>query len=178
MLAGGLAAVALSLFGTAACTSLTGGSPTINAGDAPVYRASITASESASVASSSARESERLESLTTAAVHTVCESLSTSSADAVDTVNTYVRTANNGGDLNATRGPAAEALNDSADLVAADINDTVPQQLKEALNSWVESARSAATAIAANAGPDQFNDVINRVNDARSNALNLCDASY
>ena len=69
---------------------MTSGSGTVDAADAPAYRASVSASVAESAASSSARESERQASLTTEAIHTACEALSTSSADAVDTVNAYV----------------------------------------------------------------------------------------
>lgn len=166
------------LMGIVACTAVTGGTPEIKAGDGPVYRASASASAAESAASSSARESERLESQTVQAVHTVCEALSTSSADAVDAVNAYVRATNTRGDIVGTQAPAADALNRSADVVSGGMNDSVPPQLQQVLTAWIESARAAASAVSSNAGPDDFNKAINQVNDARTKALNLCDASY
>ena len=69
------------------CTSVTQGTATIDRADAPMYRASVSASieESATVparASPSGRSS-----LTKEAVHTSCDALSSSSVDAVDAVN-------------------------------------------------------------------------------------------
>ena len=52
------------------CTSVTDGDAAVAEGDAPLYRASVSASIEESAASSSARESERQESLTTEAIHT------------------------------------------------------------------------------------------------------------
>ena len=109
-----------------ACTTMTGGSARVDRADAPAYRTSMSSSVAESAATSSMRESERQESLTTEAIHTACETLSTSSADAIDTVNTFVDAVNGEGDPVATEGPAADSLNHSADLVAADINDAVP----------------------------------------------------
>ena len=76
------------------CSTVTEGTPTVNGRDAPAYRTSVSASLAESAASSSARESERQASLTTEAVHTACEALSTSSADAIDAVNAYVEAFN------------------------------------------------------------------------------------
>lgn len=161
-----------------ACTTITGGTARVDAGAAPVYRTSVSVSVSESAASSSMRESERQQSMTTQAIHTACETLSTSSAEAVDTVNAYVDAANGRGDPLATEAPAADALNRSADLVTADLNDTVPQEIHDALTAWVDAARETADAVATKLPPDQFNDAVNKLNDARSHALDLCDATY
>ncbi|CAN5283941.1 hypothetical protein BH11ACT7_BH11ACT7_36120 [soil metagenome] len=160
------------------CSSVTGGSATIDTADAPAYRASVSASAEASAATSSARESERQESLTTEAVHTACEAMSTSSADAIDGLNVYVDSMNAGTDGIATEGPAAEALNRSADLVLADINETLPLDISDALNAWVDAARATATAVLARVPAGEFNDAVSRLNDSRAIALNLCDAAY
>ena len=136
-------------------------------------------SSSQSAASSAARESERQASLTTQAVHTTCETLSTTSADAIDAVNAYVDAYNDeGGDLTATEGPAVDALNQSADAVESSISEIVPPELEEAFLAWAEGSRTAAEAIAAQAGPDEFNAIIDELNNARSRALTLCDATY
>ena len=87
-----------------ACTTVTGGSGKVDTADAPAYRTSMSSSVAESAASSSMRESERQQSLTTEAIHTACETLSTSSADAVDNVNAYVDAVNGKGDPVATEG--------------------------------------------------------------------------
>jgi hypothetical protein len=170
------AAVIMGVLG--ACTTVTGGSGKVDAADAPAYRTSMSSSVAESAASSSVRESERQQSLTTEAIHTACETLSTSSADAVDSVNAYVDAVNGKGDPVATGGPAVDALNHSADLVTADINDAVPQDIRDALSAWSDSARGAAAAVSGHVPPDQFNAAVDRLNESRSRALDLCDATY
>jgi len=176
LLVGSAAAV---MAGVVGCTSVTGGQAGVNAGDAPAYRTSGSVSMSESAASSSVRESERQASLTTQAMHDTCETLSTSSADAIEAVNAYVSAFNSGGaDLAATEGPAVDSLNKSADAVAASVTDVIPAELKAAFKDWVDGARATASAILAHAGPGEFNTTIQALNDTRSNALSLCDATY
>ena len=171
-----LATMALVIVG---CNSVTSGSPTVNRADAPVYRASVSASITESAESSSSRESERQASLSTQAVHTSCEALSSSSVDAVTAVNNYVDAFNrNAADAGAKAGPATDALNHSADLVARSVTDTLSPDLRDALNAWVDAARGLATAIAGNYGADDFNAAITKLNDTKTAALNLCDAAY
>jgi len=173
---GSLAAMAMIIVG---CSSVTSGTPTVDRADAPVYRASVSASIEESAASSSSRESERQESLTTQAIHTSCEALSTSSVDAVTAVNNYVDAFNqNAADVSAKAAPAIDALNHSADLVARSVSDPLAPDLRDALNAWVDAARGVATAIAGNYGPDEFNTAITKLNDTKTTALNLCDAAY
>jgi hypothetical protein len=173
---GSLAAVAMIIVG---CNSVTEGTAKVDAAEAPIYRASVSASIEESAASSSARESERQESLTTQAIHSSCEALSSSSVDAITAVNNYVDAFNqNAADVGAQAGPAIDALNHSADLVARSVSDPLTPELKDALNGWVDAARGVATAIAGNYGPDEFNVAITRLNDSKTTALNLCDASY
>src|SRR6185312_14746797 len=124
------------------CTSVTQGSPMIDKADAPVYRASVSASSEESAASSSSRESQRQASLTTQAVHTSCEALSSSSVDAITAVNNYVDVFNqNAAGAAASAGPAVDALNHSADVVAGSLSDALQPELRDALNSWVDAAR-------------------------------------
>lgn len=176
LVVGTLAALAMVIVG---CSSVTGGTATVDAGEAPVYRASVSASIEESAASSSSRESERQESLTTEAIHTSCETLSSSSVDAITAVNDYVDAFNqSAADVPAKAGPAIDALNHSADLVARSVSDPLTPELKDALNAWVDAARGVATAISGNYGPDEFNTAITRLNDTKTTALNLCDASY
>ncbi|WP_235009708.1 hypothetical protein [Mycobacterium sp. 3519A] len=161
------------------CTSVTRGSVQIDRADAPVYRASVSASIEESASSSSARESERQASLTTQAIHTSCEALSSSSVDAITAVNNYVDAFNrNAADATAKAQPAVDALNHSADVVAGSLSDALAPNLRDALNAWVDAARGLAAAIAGNYGPDEFNAAITKLNDTKTTALNLCDAAY
>jgi hypothetical protein len=171
-----LAATAMIIVG---CTSVTKGIPSIDKADAPVYRASVSASIAASAESSSSRESERQASLTTQAIHRSCEALSSSSVEAITAVNNYVDAFNqSAADAGAKAGPAIDALNHSADLVARSVSDTLAPNLRDALNAWVDAARGLATAIAGNYGPNEFNAAITKLNDTKTTALNMCDAAY
>ena len=173
---GTMAAVAMIIVG---CTSVTKGSPTVDRADAPVYKASVSASIEESAASSSAKESSRQASMTTQAIHTSCEALSTSSVDAVTAVNNYVDAFNRSApDVAAKATPAIDALNHSADVVARSISDPLAPDLRDALNAWVDSSRGVATAIAGNYGPEQFNAAITTLNDTKTTALNMCDRAY
>jgi hypothetical protein len=173
---GGLATAAMVIVG---CTSVTQGSAGIDRADAPVYRASVSASIAESAESSSSRESERQTSLSTQAVHSSCEALSSSSVDAITAVNNYVDAFNrNAADAAAKATPAIDELNHSADLVAGTMSDALSSNLRDALNAWVDAARGLATAIAGNYGPDEFNAAISKLNDTKTTALNLCDAAY
>lgn len=173
---GYVAAAAMVVVG---CSSVTEGTAKVDTADAPAYRASVSASIEESAASSSARESERQASLTTEAIHSSCGTLSSSSVDAITAVNAYVDAFNaSAADADVKAGPAIDALNQSADLVARSVTDPLPPELRDALNGWVDAARGVATAIAGNYGPDEFNVAITRLNDTKTSALNLCDASY
>jgi cytoskeletal protein RodZ len=170
-----LAAVAMVIVG---CTSVTSGTVTVDKADAPLYRASVSASAAESAESSSSKESERQESVTTSAIHTSCEALSSTSVDAITAVNDYVGTYNENGDVAAAAGPAADALNQSADTVERSLTDPLGPDLRNALTEWVSAARAVATAISADVGPDAFNDGVGRLNDAKSAALDMCDKAY
>lgn len=173
---GSIAAAAMIIVG---CTSVTTGSGQVDREEAPVYRASVSASIEESIAQSSARESKRQESLTTAAIHTSCEDLSSSSVDAINAVNAYVDAVNEDtAEVGVRAGPAVDALNVSANLVSSGISDVLSPELRDALNAWVGAARDVAGAITRDAGPDDFNAAVNRLNDSREVALELCDASY
>lgn len=166
------------MLGVAGCTSIVTGDASVDAADVPAYRTSVSVSQSAASVTSSVRESQRQASVTTQAVRTVCETLSTSSAEAVKTVNAYVAAVNSGGDIAATVDPAREALNSSAGRVSAEINDTLPAELRDALTAWADASRAAGEVLAGPAGPAEFNSAIDRVNTTRTRALNLCDTAY
>ena len=173
---GTVAALSMIVVG---CTNVTDGEGAVADGEAPLYRASVTASVEESAASSSARESERQASLSVEAVSTSCEAMSSSSAEAVGAVNTYVDAINtNPAEILRTSGPAVDALNHSADLVAGSISDPLEPALRDALNSWIDAARGVATAIAGNYPIDDFNAAIAALNDAKTTALDRCDERY
>ena len=169
--------VATVLIAVVGCTTVTDGSPGADKAIAPAYRASVSASVSASVATSSIRESRRQQSLTTQAVVQVCESFVASSKEAVDRVNDFVAAYNRGGDTSGAEQPAIDALNHSADAVEGDNNGPLSQQLREALNAYNDAARDVANAIRAHAGIDQFNQRVNQLNDAKTEAVKRCRAS-
>jgi hypothetical protein len=161
------------------CQSVTQGGARVDAADPPVYRASVSASSEEAAASSSARESERQSSVSTEAVHTACEALSSTSVDAIAALNGYVGAYNdNAADVVAKAGPAIDAMNRSADLVAGSISDPLAPELKAALTGWVDAARAIAAAVASDAGMDDFNAAVGRLNDSQTAALGLCDAAY
>ena len=173
---GAVAALAMVVVG---CTNVTEGAAAAPEGEAPLYRASVSASLEESAASSSARESQRQASMTTAAVHTSCEAMSSSSADAIKAVNAYVEQFNTDpGGVSSSAQAAVDALNQSADLVASSVSDTLPPPLRDALTGWVDAARGVATAIAGNYPTDDFNTAIGRLNDSKAAALDRCDAAY
>jgi len=112
-------------------------------------------------------------------VHSSCETLSNTSADAIDAVNAYVSAFNEkGGDVANTEGPAVDGLNQSAEAVTGSVSDVMPQELRDAFAAWVSGAQAAADAINNQASPSEFNQIIGELNDARSAALSLCDATY
>ena len=176
-LAAGCAATLMMI--AVGCQSVTQGDATVDAADPPVYRASVSLSSEESAASSSSRESARQSSLTTEAVHTACEALSSTSVDAIAALNAYVAAYNdNAPDVVAKAVPAVEALNRSADLVAGGISDPLSPELKAALTGWVEASRALARAVSSDAGMDEFNAAVGRLNDSQGAALRLCDAAY
>ena len=77
-----------------------------------------------------------------------------------------------------TEGPAVDALIQSAEVVEGSVNDASPPELRDAFSAWVDGARLAAEAISRQASPKEFNQIIDELNDARSTALGLCDATY
>lgn len=169
--AGGVAAVVMGVVG---CTSIVGGNPQADSSEAPAYRSSVSASASASEATSSIRETQRQQSMTTQAVRGACGRFASSSSDAVDTVNKYVEAFNSGGDISGTAGPAVEALNHSADEVAGAVNDKLSAELKDAFNTYVEAARGVANAISTKAPVSVYNARKDELNRAREKGIQLC----
>jgi hypothetical protein len=175
---GCLAAASMGLVNVlVACTAMTNGTATPDTRIAPSYRSSVSVSVSASKVTSSSRESSRQQSVTTAAVRTVCDSFGTTSKDAIAKSNQYVEAANAGRATGPFESPAIDSLNNSATTVAGGVNDMLSQQLKDALNSWVDAARAVANAIATHAATSEFNRRVNQLNDTKTNANKQCMAA-
>ena len=170
--------VAAVLMGIVGCTTVTSGTAGPDTKVAPAYRQSVSASVSASAATSSVRESQRQQSLTTKAVHTACDSLATSSKDAIDKVNIFVGAFNAGRNTGPTEGPAIDALNNSASTVSNSFNDALSSQLKDAFNAYVDAAHDVANAIGTHAATGEFNRRVDRLNKTKTAALKLCLASF
>ncbi|WP_374025593.1 hypothetical protein [Mycobacterium sp. HNNTM2301] len=173
-----LGCIAATLMGIVGCTTVTNGTATPDTQVAPAYRQSVSASVSASSATSRVRESQRQQSLTTRAVRTSCDNLATTSKDAIDKVNIFVGAFNAGRNTGPTEGPAIDALNNSADTVGNSFNDALSQQLKDAFNTYIDAARGVANAIGTHAATGEFNRRVDRLNDAKTKALKLCLASF
>ncbi|OQZ96584.1 hypothetical protein [Mycolicibacter arupensis] len=171
--AGVAAALAMGVVG---CTSIIGGTPEADTSEAPAYRSSVSASISASEATSSIRETQRQQSMTTQAVRGACGRFASSSSDAVDVVNKYVEAFNHGGDVSGTAGPAVEALNHSADEVVAAINEKLSPDLTDAFNTYAQAARGVATAISSKAPVSVYNARKDELNRARDKGMQLCKA--
>ncbi len=170
--------IAAALMGIVGCTTVTNGTATPDTKVAPAYRQSVSASVSASSATSSVRESQRQQSLTTRAVRTSCDSLATTSKDAIDKVNAFVGAFNAGRNTGPTEGPAITALNDSATTVSNSFSDALSPQLKDAFNAYTDAARAVANAIGTHAPTPEFNRRVDQLNDTKTKALKLCLASF
>ena len=169
--------MATILIAIVGCTSVTDGEPTVDNAIAPAYRVSVSASVSASAATSSLQETRRQQSLTTQAVVRACRSFATTSKDAVDKVNDFVAAYNQGGDTTANEGPAIDTLNHSADLVEADSGGPLSDDLHHALNAYADAARDLAAALRSHGDMGAFNQRVNQFNDTKSEAVKLCRAS-
>jgi hypothetical protein len=175
---GCVAAVLMGLINVVVgCTTITEGTATVDTAVAPAYRASVSASVSASSATSRIRESQRQQSLTTRAVRAACESLATTGKDATDKVNEFVGAFNEGRDTAPTEGPAIDALNNSADAVAGSLSNALSSELRGALNAYADAARAVANAIGAHASASEFNRRVDRFNDTKTKAVRLCIAA-
>lgn len=170
---GGGAALAMGVVG---CTSIIGGTAAVDTLAAPVYRSSVSASVSASVATSSIRETQRQQSLTTQAVRGACGKFAETSSDAIDIVNKYVEAFNSGGDIGATTGPAVDALNRSADTASAAINDSMTAELRDTFNTYIDAARGVASAISGKSPVSVYNSRKDQLNKARAKGIQLCRA--
>ncbi|MBV8861835.1 MAG: hypothetical protein JO082_05820 [Mycobacterium sp.] len=172
-----LGCTATILMAIVGCTTVTEGMPTVDTAIAPAYRTSVSLSISESAATSSIRETQHQRSLTTRAILTACESFISSSKDAVNKVNDFVEAYNAGGDTTSAEGPAIDALNHSADVVAGSISGPLSQDLREQLTAYSDAARQVADAIRMHAATGDFNQRVNQLNDTKTKAVKLCLAS-
>lgn len=169
--------VAVLLIGIVGCTVHTNGTPKANSSLAPAYRSSVSMSVSASVATSSLRESQHQQSLTTQAIRSACDGLATTSKDAIDKVNLFVAAYNGGRNTGPTEGPAIDALNNSANTVEGSLSSPLKPEMADAFRNYVDASRGVANAIATHAGTAEFNRRVDRLNDAKTKALKLCMAT-
>lgn len=167
---------AAATIGVVGCTSIIGGTATVDTEAAPAYRASVSESVSASAATSSLRESQRQQSLTTQAVRGACGKFASTSTDAIETVNKYVDAFNSGGDVSATAGPAVDSLNHSADEVSAAINEQMSAELRDTFSTYIDAARGVANAISTKAPVSVYNSRKDQLNKIRDKGMQLCRA--
>jgi hypothetical protein len=165
-----LGCVAAVVMGIVGCTSIISGTATVDSADVPVYRASV----SASIATSSSRESQRQKSLTRQAVRSACVKFAKTSEEAVTATNDWVEAVNKGADPNAVSGPAVDALNRSADEVVGAINKAMSSQLRAAFNDYASAARSVADAIGKHASISVYNARKDHLNEVKGKAFDLC----
>lgn len=168
---GSFAVVAIGIVG---CTKVVNGNGAADASVAPAYRSSVSMSVSASSVTSSVRESQRQQSVTTRAMRTSCDALATTSKDAIDKVNLFVAAYNGGKNTGPTEGPAIDALNASATAVENSYSDVLPAQMRDAFNTYNDAARQVANAIGTHASTGEFNKRVDRLNDAKTKALKMC----
>ncbi|UGT93202.1 hypothetical protein [Mycobacterium ostraviense] len=170
--------IAVLLMAILGCTSVTEGTATPDTKVAPAYRSSVSVSVSASSATSSIRESQRQQSLTTKAIRSSCDTLATTSKDAIDKVNAFVAAFNAGRSTGPTEGPAIEALNNSASSVTGSLSDALSRQMRDALNAYADAALAVANAIGTHAPTGEFNRRVDQLNDTKTKALKMCMASF
>ncbi|MDP7701382.1 MULTISPECIES: hypothetical protein [unclassified Mycobacterium] len=169
-----LGSVAVVAIGIVGCTKVTEGTGAPDTNVAPAYRSSVSASVSASSVTSSVRESQRIASVTTRAIRTSCDTLATTSKEAIDKVNAFVAAFNGGKNTGPAEGPAIDALNASASAVENSYSDALPGQMRDAMNTYNDAARQVANAIGTHASTGEFNRRVDRLNDAKTKALKMC----
>lgn len=172
-----LGCIATGLLVIVGCTTVTEGTSTVDTGLAQAYRASVSASVSASSATSRIRESQRQVTLTKRAIHDACLSFVTSAKEAIDKLNAYVDSLNRGASSAPTEGPAKDSLNHSAELVVGSLSDALSGELREALTAYADAARSAARAVVPNPAPSALNSAIDQLNDTMTKAKQSCRAA-
>ena len=110
------------------------------------------------------------QSLTTEAVHTACEALSSSSVDSINAVNDYVdgvqlecrRRGGQGGTGRRRAQPQRRSGRRRASTIRC------RRELRDALNAWVDAARGVANAIAGTTGPTSSTPRSTKLNDVKT----------
>ncbi len=156
--------------GVVGCTSIVTGKATVDNAAVPEYRASV----SASIATSSSRESQRQRASTTKAVRGACVTFAKSSEEAVTATNDWVEAFNKGGDVAAVSGQAVEALNHSADEVSGAINKAMPAGMKSAFKEYASAAKAVADAISKHSPVSVYNARKDHLNDVKDKGFKLC----
>lgn len=169
-----LGSIALVAIGIVGCTKITDGNGVADSSVAPAYRTSVSESLSESAVTSSMKESQRLQSVTTRAMRTSCEALANTSKEAIDKVNAFVAAFNAGKNTGPTEKPAIDALNASATAVENSYSDALPGSMREAFNAYNDAARQVANAIGTHAATGEFNRRVDRLNDTKTKALKMC----
>jgi hypothetical protein len=173
-----LGCIAVVSMAIVACTNVTGGKAGPDTAAAPAYRSSVSLSISASSETSKTRESQRQASLTTQAIRSSCNGFATTSKTAIDSVNAFVAAFNQGKNTGPTEGPAIDALNNTANTTAGGINDALSQEMKDAMNAYVDASRGVANAIATHAASGEFNRRVDQLNDTKTKVVKLCQGSF
>lgn len=112
------------------------------------------------------------------ATGTACETMTTTGSQAVSALNVHAAAIDAGSDGVDTGVKAAESLNRTANLVRADLDDTVPPEIHQALTAWVDAAGATALALQGRVATDRYSDTIDRLNAARKQAQDLCKGYY
>lgn len=162
------------------CTKVRDGAPAADTNDAQSYRTWMADSVSQSAAAASERESTRRESETAVAVADACETLSSTSVEAVTAINGYVNAVatRHEADVAAKAQAAVDTLNRAADTVAGSLNTALWPQMADALRAWVDATRAVAKAIGERYGQQEFNAEVDKFNQANEKALDMCGGSH
>ena len=117
--------------------------------------------------------------MTTQAVHSACEALSITSVNAVDAVNAFVFAFNANAPGQQEKSTAAvESLTVSADSVSTSLSPPLSDELEALMVDWFGSARAAAGVLSRGFELGRFNAAVDHLNDVKTRALGLCNASY
>jgi hypothetical protein len=146
------------------CSSVITGTATVDTEAAPVV--------------SSARDAQLHGPTALGAVQTACETMNTTGSEALSALNVHTAAIDAGSDGADTGAKAAASLNRTASLVRADLDDTVPPQIHQALTDWVDAARATALTLQGWAGSDHYTATIDRLNASKKEAQNLCKGYY
>lgn len=112
------------------------------------------------------------------ATGTVCETMATTGSQAVSALSVHAAAIDAGSDGVATGIEAADSLNRTAMLVRADLDDTVPSEIHQALTAWADAARATALALRGRVTADRYSDTIDHLNASKKQAQDRCKGYY